>query len=50
MQEKKECKDCDYDNAIRKGRAYHVCPKCGKDLTLELVLMYEAKHYENRNK
>lgn len=38
-------KDCDhdYDHPKRLGRAKYVCPKCGKDLTLELVLMAEAK-------
>lgn len=34
--------DHDYENAIRKGRAHHVCPKCEKDITLELVLMHQA--------
>jgi hypothetical protein len=33
----------DYDNAIRKGRACYVCPKCGKDITLAIILMEEAK-------
>jgi hypothetical protein len=39
-----ECKDFnhDYDNYVRKGRAWLVCPKCGKDITLELVLMADA--------
>lgn len=34
--------DCDFENAIRKGRANWRCPKCDRDLTLELVLMYDA--------
>lgn len=38
----RECKTCDYENAVRKGRALYVCPKCGRDLTLELVLMHDA--------
>lgn len=32
----------DYDNPIRKGRADYACRLCGKDITLELVMMYEA--------
>ena len=42
---KKGCIDHDHDfeNAIRKGRAYYVCPKCGMDITLYLVLMEQAK-------
>ncbi len=37
-------KDCehDYDHPVRKGRANLRCPKCGKDITLELVFMQEA--------
>ena len=38
----KLCKECDYENAIRVGRANWRCPKCNRDLTLELVLMHEA--------
>jgi transposase-like protein len=41
-------KDCwirkhDYKNPIRKGRAYYVCPKCNKDITLELFLLIWIK-------
>lgn len=38
--------DCphDYDNPIRKGRAHYECKHCGKDITLELVLLYEAQN------
>ena len=52
MQNKKvkECKDCDYDNAIRKGRAYYVCPRCGRDLTLELLLLKQAEKRDDENK
>jgi hypothetical protein len=35
--------DHDYKNAIRKGRAHYVCPLCGKDISLILILMEEAK-------
>ena len=40
--------DCphDYDNPIRKGRAHYVCKDCGDDITLLLVLLYEAQQNE----
>ena len=34
--------DHDYAGAIRVGRAHHECPKCGKDITLELTLFHVA--------
>lgn len=37
----RECKNCNYYKAVRKGRAWLVCAKCGRDLTLEMVLLYE---------
>lgn len=42
---KKTCKDFkhDYKHYVRKGRANLRCPKCDADITLELVLMAEAK-------
>lgn len=39
---KNECKVCDYKNAVRFGRADYRCPKCARQLMLELVLMHEA--------
>lgn len=33
----------DYDNPIRNGRANYSCPKCGKDISLILVLMQDAE-------
>ena len=39
---KKECKTCDFKNAVRFGRADWRCPNCGRQLMLELVLMFEA--------
>lgn len=33
-----------YENAIRKGRAHYVCPKCGKDITMTLVFMESKDH------
>ena len=40
-------KDCwtwkhDYENAIRKWRANYECPKCKKDISIELVYLQEA--------
>ncbi len=46
-QDKKECNQCDYENPVRYGRADLRCKDCGRDITLELVLMYEV---ENKNK
>lgn len=40
----------DYDNPIRKSRAYWVCPKCGKDISLEVVLIYEARQNEQQKR
>jgi predicted RNA-binding Zn-ribbon protein involved in translation (DUF1610 family) len=40
--QQKECETCDYENAVRHGRADWRCPVCGRQLMLELVLMYEA--------
>lgn len=37
-----ECKTCDYGNAIRYGRADWRCPRCGRQLMLEIVLMYDV--------
>lgn len=34
--------DHDYENPIRKGRAHYVCPVCGQDITMELVLIADA--------
>ena len=39
---KKPCKQCDFENAIRFGRADWRCPKCGRNLMLEIVLMSQA--------
>ena len=38
-----DIQDHDYENAKREGRARYTCPKCGRDITLELVLMEQAK-------
>ena len=42
MNEKK-CKH-DFENAIRKGRAHYVCPKCDKDISFLWIAWYEAEH------
>lgn len=39
---KKECKQCDFKNAIRHGRADWRCPRCGRQLMLEMVFMADA--------
>lgn len=42
-----ECETCDYDNAVRHGRADYRCPKCGRQLIFELVLMQSMVDNEN---
>ena len=37
----KECKNCDYEHPVKYGRADLRCKDCGRDLTLELVIMYK---------
>lgn len=39
---KKECKQCDFKNAIRKGRADWRCPRCDRNLMIEMVYMAQA--------
>ena len=31
----------DFENCVRKGRARYHCPKCGADISFELVLIAE---------
>ena len=41
--------ECDIDplkDYVRKGRAWFVCPKCGKDITLLVTLLYELEMTE----
>jgi len=33
----------DYENPVRKGRAHYECPKCGADITLDLMFIMEAE-------
>jgi len=35
------CKVHNYEDVIRKGRAWFVCADCGADITLELVMLSE---------
>lgn len=39
----------DLDNPIRQGRAHFTCRLCGKDITLMMVLLEEAKRREKMN-
>ena len=36
----------DYENCVRKGRARYHCPKCDADITLDVILIAEAKMEE----
>lgn len=38
----KQCKWCDFKNAVRHGRADWRCPRCNRQLMLEMVLMDQA--------
>lgn len=45
--------DCKFDlrtEAVRKGRAHYVCPICGVDCTLTLVLLYELDEKQKKAK
>lgn len=46
----KKCKDFnhDYEHYVRKGRANLRCPKCDADITLELVLIADAKRSDKK--
>jgi len=33
----------DYERPVRKGRARYHCPKCGKDISMEVILLAEAE-------
>jgi hypothetical protein len=34
--------DHDYEGAIRKAPFYYICPKCGADITLGVMLLEEC--------
>lgn len=38
----KECKFCDFEHAVTKGRARWHCPNCDRDYSLEYVFYREA--------
>ena len=40
----KECRNCPLNKAVHKGRAYWVCPDCGRDMSLEYLIICEAKN------
>jgi len=37
----------DYTNPTRKGRAHYVCPLCGADITMELVMVVDSDERGN---
>jgi len=39
-EENKRCQECDFENAVRFGRADWRCPHCGRKLMLEMMLMF----------
>ena len=41
-----ECKICDFENALNVSRATWLCPKCGRDFSLEYLFWYKATHPE----
>lgn len=42
MSELKPCPH-DYVRPIRKGRCHYVCPLCGADISLEVIMIAEAE-------
>ncbi len=49
MGNKKECLQCDYDNALDGGRAKWLCPECGRDYSFEYYA-YKTHLQNNYNK
>lgn len=45
-EQKKECKVCDYENAVCASRAKWVCPNCKRDFSLEYVIWAKTAHPE----
>ena len=42
-----DCKpNCDMEKAVLKGRATWCCAKCGRDVSLQYLLWYQAAHPE----
>lgn len=46
MQKIPECEICDFENALKRGRATWVCPDCGRDFSMEYLFWYQATHPE----
>lgn len=46
---KKECKQCDYDEAVRHGRCDWRCKSCGRQLMIELYYLWKAG-YDHEDK
>lgn len=38
----KKCEICDFENAVRVGRAQYRCPKCGHDCSVGVFYFHEA--------
>jgi transposase-like protein len=45
-----ECQQCDFEHPINPIRATWLCPKCGRDYSLEYLFWYEAAHQEEFDK
>ena len=44
---KEDC-DCPYSREPKHvGRAHWVCPECGRDVSIEYVLLYEMKKFNH---
>lgn len=39
----------DYDNAVRMGRAFYVCPKCKADVSMMIYMLWEAEAIRYKN-
>ena len=39
----------DYENFVRKGRARYHCPKCGVDITFDVVMLADAGFYDENS-
>lgn len=43
MKDDDEICEHDFESPLKLGRAYYICRHCGKNITLDLVLMMEAE-------
>ena len=47
MTEPPKCANhCDFENAIVPSRATWLCPKCGRDISIEYLFWIQAAHPE----